>query len=259
MTTPMRGRPRANAVSATAQNAVLKETEQKKVTFKFNPGKITLSHVAKLTEIAAKKKDGDGEGAGPAQLTQPSGVTTVMSHETALMEVGGTSLGLDELIFYGQNVVQDCNQLLDWTKADAKDKNNPKLPTLTFIWGTTLNYTVNLIQANITYERFTAGGKPIRAKATLKLNVVNPPSATPTPPVEPTNPTSGGIPGRRGHTMVAGENLQHVAMANYDRPGAWRALAAANGIEDPLAVPPGTVIYVPAPSELAEFAGGSLG
>jgi hypothetical protein len=259
MTTPIIGSHRASqAASATTQNAVLQETKEKKVEFKFNPGKITLSHAAKLQEIAPKKKDKPGAEGSQAQPAQGPGQFQ-LDHEAALKEVGGTSLTMSELIFYGQNVARDCNQLLDWTKADARDINNPKLPTLTFIWGTTLNYTVNLISVDITYERFTAGGKPIRAKATLKLNIVTPPSSTPTPPVTSTNPTSGGIPGRRGHTMVAGENLQHVAMANYGRPGAWRALAAANGIEDPLAVPPGTVIYVPAPSELAELAGGSQG
>jgi nucleoid-associated protein YgaU len=56
--------------------------------------------------------------------------------------------------------------------------------------------------------------------------------------------------------MVAGENLQHIATANYGRPGAWRALAAANGIEDPFAVRPGTVIYLPAVTELTDGGGG---
>ena len=247
MTTPMA------ASAGTTRNAVLKESETKKVQFKFNPGKVTLSHSAKLGEIAPKKPK-EGEAEAPAAA---SGSSTLLTHEAALKEVGGTSLALSDLIFYGQNVVQDCNQILTWTQADAKDKNNPKLPTLTFVWSEALTYTVNLISADINYERFAAGGKPVLAKVSLKFNIINPPSSTPTP--TSTNPTSGGIPGRRGHTMIAGENLQHVAMANYGRPGAWRALAAANGIENPLAVPPGTVIYIPAPSELTELAGGSQG
>ena len=104
---------------------------------------------------------------------------------------------------------------------------------------------VNLIDATIKYERFTSDGTPIRAEVTIKLN------ARFLPPVR-TNPSSGGIPGRSSHTLVTGENLQHIAMANYGRPGAWRALAAANGIENPLAVRPGMVIYVPAAGELAD-------
>jgi nucleoid-associated protein YgaU len=97
----------------------------------------------------------------------------------------------------------------------------------------------------VTYERFTPDGKPIAAKATLRFNACS------LPPTR-TNPTSGGLPGRRAHTLVAGENLQHVAVANYGRPGAWRALAAANGVENPLAVRPGTAIYIPALAELEE-------
>jgi nucleoid-associated protein YgaU len=121
------------------------------------------------------------------------------------------------------------------------------MPTLTFKWGT-LTYLVNLTTVNVTYERFTSAGTPIRASADLTF------TTTKSPPTS-TNPTSGGIPGRSSHTVVAGESLQHIATANYGRPGAWRALAAANGIEDPLAIQPGMIIYVPAPAELGDGGG----
>jgi nucleoid-associated protein YgaU len=207
------------------------------VQFEINPEKVTLSHKAKVKEIAASSNT-DLSG---------SEKTVALGQEALLQEVGATSLGLSDLTFTGANVATNCKQLLDWTNptTSAGGTKNPKLPNLKFIWGTTLSYPVNLISADVTYDRFTAGGMPIRAKVKLTFNIRSSPPA-------PTNPSSGGVPGRRSHTLVAGENLQHVAMASYGRPGAWRALAAANGIEDPLAVRPGTVIYVPAPTELAD-------
>lgn len=256
MTTPIK--PSASA--GTDQKAVLKDVSDKQVVFEYKPGKISISHAAKLQEIAPSKKNKDAKG------SKGSAGQSGLDYEARIKEAGATTIGLSDIIFYGPNVFQDCAQLLAWTNADKKVGNSPKLPPLFFTWGTTLDYTVNLIQADITYERFTAGGKPIRAKANLKLNILTPPPLPPRsraqasgPPLSLTkqNPTSGGIPGRRGHTLVAGENLQHVAMANYGRPGAWRELAAANGIEDPLAVLPGTVIYLPAPTELTELADGN--
>lgn len=203
--------------------------------FEINPEKVTLSHKAKVKEIAASS---NSDLSGTEK-------TVALGQEALLQEVGATSLGLSDLTFTGADVATNCEQLLDWTNptTTAGGTKNPKLPNLKFIWGT--EYQVNLISADITYDRFTGGGMPIRAKVKLQFNIRSSPPA-------PTNPSSGGVPGRRSHTLVAGENLQHVAMASYGRPGVWRALAAANGIEDPLAVRPGTVIYVPAPTELAD-------
>jgi nucleoid-associated protein YgaU len=213
------------------------------VQFTINPTKMLLKHQAKTAEIAAAINKVVDEKQQQQQLTQ----------EAQILQLGATNLTLSELVFSGSDVAKTCKQFLDWTNptATSVDAKAPKLPRLTFKWGT-ISYKVNLSDATVTYVRFTPGGKPIRANVTL-IFTVSPPLPT------PTNPTSGGIEGRRSHTLVAGENLQHIAMANYGRPGAWRALAAANGIEDPLALRPGTVIYVPAPTELTELAGGSAG
>ena len=237
--------------------ASLKEAENptNAVQFTINPEKIVLSHTAKWTEISSTSAGANGsgeDGSADGGTTAPPG-QVVLNQETRLQEVGATTFDLSDLTFSGSGVAKTCKQLLDWTNPTAASvqAKNPKIPLLIFNWGT-LNYRVFLTTATVTYERFTPGGKPVRAKATLKCTL-NPPLPT------PTNPTSGGIQGRRSHMLVAGENLQHIAMASYGRPGAWRALAAANGIEDPLALRPGTVIYLPAPTELAELAGRSPG
>lgn len=225
------------------------------VQFTINPQEMVLSHSAKLTEIASVSGGGGGAGgaAGEAPPAQAPGGVTMLTQETRLQEVGATTLDLSNLTFSGSDVAKTCKRLLDWTNPTAASvqAKNPKIPQLTFSWGT-FNYNVFLTTVNVTYQRFTPGGQPVRAKVTLKCSLL---------PELPTgtNPTSGGIQGRSSHTVVAGENLQHIAMASYGRPGAWRALAAANGIEDPLAVPPGTVIYLPAASELSGLADGSPG
>jgi nucleoid-associated protein YgaU len=222
--------------SATVLKAVLTEQAQpgNKVLFQLNPEKIGVSHAARLQEIPT---------ANAAAAVADRQADLIYS--ALLKAVGETTITLSNLTFYGESVSRDCAQLLSWTYAKAKtDPSNPALPLLIFSWGV-LSAEVNLISADVSYERFTTDGKPVGAKVNLRFNSCS------LPPTR-TNPSSGGIPGRRSHTMVAGENLQHIATANYGRPGAWRALAAANGIEDPFAVRPGTVIYLPAVTELAD-------
>jgi hypothetical protein len=233
------------AAPTTAQVKATLSDGTNPVAFNFNPESITISHRAPQKHVNSAKQGqgsqdqpgatGAGGGAGGAPLAQQTQVT----------DVGGTTISLSDLIINGSGTVDTCKRLLGWSyPATQGSTTAAELPKLTFTWGTALSYKVTISSVDITYERFTSSGQPVRAKAKLTLQYEGDP-----PPG--TNPTSGGIPGRRSHILVAGENLQHVAMANYGKPGAWRALAAANGIEDPLAVQPGTVIYLPAPAELA--------
>jgi len=247
MTPPVIGNHRASQgltgstlPSASSGASLTEDGTANAVQFTINPTQMELQHSATTAQRQALSKR---PGANQAQM--------MLTADAAIQDLGETTLVLSGLIFNGADVAKTCKQFFDWSNPTTTGIANPALPKLSFSWGP-LTYDVFLTSANITYERFTPSGKPIRAKVSLKFIV--------TPPLPiPTNPTSGGIQGRRSHTLVAGENLQHIAMANYGRPGAWRALAAANGIEDPLAVRPGTVIYVPASTELAELAGGSAG
>jgi phage tail-like protein len=202
------------------------------VAFHFNPEKISVSHSAKLEEITTDRPSAEHETRGRD-----------FGYEDSLKEIGPTTIGLSGATFDGPGVVTACEQLLRWTNAvKPTGATHPKLPLLTFSWGS-FKWDVRLMSADISYTRFSTQGTPIRAQVTLKcISNVNPPTHT--------NPTSGGLAGRRSHVVVASENLQHVAMANYGRPGDWRAVAAANGIEDPLRVRPGAVIYLPAAEEL---------
>jgi phage tail-like protein len=200
------------------------------VTFPFSPEKISVSHTAKLEEITTG--------------TATTASTGEMPFEDRLKAIGPTTIGLSGVTFDGKDVQARCNQLLKWTNA-AKPQGStvPELPLLTFQWGSSTVWKVKLMSADITYTRFSASGLPTRAQANLKC-------ISQDDPLGPTNPSSGGLPGRRSHVVIAGESLQHIAMASYGRPGAWRTVAAANGIEDPLRVRPGAVVYLPGPEEL---------
>jgi nucleoid-associated protein YgaU len=123
------------------------------------------------------------------------------------------------------------------------------LPVLRFSWGIGgalgLGYKVTLEQVSISYGRFDPYGVPIFATVNLTMRDY-------TEPLPLTNPTSGGRPGRTKHMVTAGENVVGIAQRSYGSPNAWRALAEFNGMDDPLRVKPGKVLYLPGSAELEE-------
>ena len=48
------------------------------------------------------------------------------------------------------------------------------------------------------------------------------------------------------HVLARGEQLAALAAEHYRDPGAWRAIATANGLEDPRRLLPGTALTIPA-------------
>jgi hypothetical protein len=118
-----------------------------------------------------------------------------------------------------------------------------KPPTVMFGWGTNIIMEQAHIKTmSVTYQRFTLG-RPIRAEVTVGLE------AAPNP-LFGTNPTSGGLATRRTHTVIEGDTLASVAFREYRDPNKWRALAEANGIDDPMRLRIGTVLLVPDPREV---------
>ncbi len=67
------------------------------------------------------------------------------------------------------------------------------------------------------------------------------------------NPTSGGLTARRTHTVVAGDSLPSIAYREYGHADVWRAVAEANGIDDPFRLTAGTALLLPPAEEAATF------
>jgi hypothetical protein len=128
-----------------------------------------------------------------------------------------------------------------------------RLPVLLFSWGAVgprgRNVRVNLEKVSVDYARFDDLGIPVWAKVALTLVEY-------TPPTPFTNPTSGGISGRTKHMLSQGENIVQIATRMYGSPNAWRTVAEANGIDDPLRVKPGRTLSLP-PSDTVSTKEGS--
>lgn len=216
------------------------------VSFKFNPEQIRISRRADtVNRASASSNTGSPAGASGSIFRRATAAT----------------ITINNVWFRGNGIKGDCDQLLNWmspgggllgaaigmvASAVTGGALNlaAKLPTLIFTWGP-LIYEVVLVNADINYVRFTDSGDPIRAKVSLSMR--EQPSLL---AILSTNPTSGGLPGRGQHVVSSGDTLQSIATATYGSPHRWRALATANGIDDPARLRPGQVVYLPNPAEV---------
>ncbi|MER6149415.1 peptidase M23 [Streptomyces hirsutus] len=119
-------------------------------------------------------------------------------------------------------------------------RKKPASPWVRFEWGTarTTSFDGVLSSLSVSYTLFDVDGKPLRATCTLSIEEAS---------VDPAgqNPTSGARTARSTHTVVASDSLALLAWREYGDATAWRVIAEANDIDDPMALVPGTELMVP--------------
>jgi nucleoid-associated protein YgaU len=211
------------------------------VAFDFNPDVLTVNRTASSNSNVSPT----GPKAATPSIFRGSQPTTVKF----------------EAHLEGSDVKGRAEQLLDWCEpgggmlgkaagaamgalTGGRMNLAAKLPVLIFTWGPFLMECV-LQTVNVAYERFDSSGEPTRGK--VNIQVKEEPSLL---AMLPTNPTSGGPPGRKRHVVSHGESLPLIAARSYGHPGLWRALADANRIDDPFRLAPGRALLLPSVTEL---------
>ncbi|MPZ73807.1 MAG: peptidase M23 [Nitriliruptorales bacterium] len=201
------------------------------VVFMFNPKEFSISKAAQW-----QRRD----QAGAQRATMPE--FTGSQPGTLQLEVF-----LDKSEEADPSVAADVQRLLDTvTPLQSTLPNHGSPPWVVFGWGQFMSFVAVVKQVNARYTMFQSDGTPIRATCTLTLEEV------PTDPPPRQNPTSGALAASRSHRMVDGDSLQSVAQREYGDVSRWRDLAAANGIDDPMRVMPGTELLIPDPSMIDE-------
>lgn len=200
-----------------------------KIKFQFNPKELTLSKSAKWDRAAQKnsKKSSVPQYGGP----EPSKLTLEMFLDASAKQ--------DDQVVKTVEKLFECCVPTDETHR----KLNGTPPWVVFHWGGLTSFTAYVKSVSVKYTLFTASGIPIRATATVNLEEM--PGAK-----VPQNPTSGALLSRAVHTVVAGDTLASIAWREYGDPALWRAIAEANGVDDPMRVRNGTVLLLPAPEEI---------
>src|SRR4029079_6941688 len=127
--------------------------------------------------------------------------------------------------------------------ASSHDKKKGSPPWVLFRWGGLTGFLSYISSVTAKYTVFPSSGLPIRATCTVQLDELAGESPG-------QNPTSGGLVPRSMHQLIEGDSMPAIAYREYGDPGLWRALAEANRIDDPLRLPIGQSIFLPAVEDL---------
>jgi len=207
--------------------------ERGSVPFQFNPKEVTIQKTAKWERKTAKgaKKAGPPEfsGSEPCKLTMEMFFDSSGKHDGSVVEAV-------EKLF-------SCCVPTD----ESMNSKKPTPPLVVLHWGKVASFPAFVTSVSAKYTLFSPDGIPIRALCSVAMEEM---------PNEPwrQNPTSGSEAVRRSHTMIEGDSLASVAYTEYGDPSMWRAIAAYNGIDDPIrfsALGAGSTLVLPAPEELA--------
>ncbi|HEX7472662.1 MAG TPA: hypothetical protein VF323_06240 [Candidatus Limnocylindrales bacterium] len=155
----------------------------------------------------------------------------------------------------GKTVAHMIDELTALTKVD-KELNNGTVgtkqgtpsqskqnrpPTVQFVWGSYLSFKAIIQTMTTTISLFLDDGTPVRASVDVTFQQIEDENAFPAQ-----NPTSGGRAGERVYRLGPRETLDQVAYSRFGDTSLWRALAAFNGIDDPLRLQAGDPILLPA-------------
>lgn len=200
-----------------------------RLTCTFNPKEISIAKSATWKQT---------EASGAQQAPTPEFTGTKPRTLTMELLFDGWDSGAGD-------VTADVDRLFDWTcpTEESLRNNKPQPPIIVLHWGQKSYFECYVKSVKAKYTMFDAQGNVLRAEVNTTFEQTPDDAAR-------QNPTSGGIAGRRLHTLIDGETLQSIAYREYRKPALWRALAEANGIDDPLRVRPGTTILVPPASAL---------
>jgi nucleoid-associated protein YgaU len=221
--------PKAKAFLCEALNPT------KRVAFHFNPSTLNF------TKKAEYKREGNQSGAADPPVQYHGTGATTLKLQLLLDAVEEQPAG---------SVESEVERLLAWTNiSDGLTGKAASPPLLRFTWGMlkinkTHTFVGHLDEVDVTYEMFARDGRPLRAQVSLSMS-----SASQEPGAQ--NPTSGAERAKRSRVLRRGETLQSVAYEVYGDPGAWRQIAATNGVDDPFRVLPGRELLLPDASELA--------
>jgi hypothetical protein len=210
------------------QKAYLQIEQGAKIPCEFNPAQLAIVKSNSWTagsQAGGKEPQLKYSGANPGSVsldlifdTTDTGdpVTTYTDQLMTLMEVNTELPGADDQSLAGRP------------------------PYVTFNWGGMRTFKAVVEKLSVTFVYFAASGAPLRAKVGMELKQFQADNT-----FGPQNPTSGTPRPHRVHRVQPGETLDRIAAQHYGDANRWRVLAAANGIEDPLALRPGSLLSIP--------------
>jgi nucleoid-associated protein YgaU len=195
----------------------------------YNPSKLSLSRSIQWQDQKAAKRDNPElqyTGAEPATLTIDLLFDTYDTPEREADKKSVKDLYTDKLIRLT-------------TVEQHGDKHRP--PVCQLHWGDHgVIFQGVLQQLQIQFTMFTAGGTPVRATANCTFKQWRPTGDD----LRKQSLMSSDV--AKLWVVKHGQSLATIAATEYGDPRAWRIIANANGIDNPLELAPGTRLLLPA-------------
>ncbi len=196
------------------------------VELQFNPSSLSLSKNTEWrrtpSRMAGQSALPEFVGSGPRSLSLEVFLDGTAKHDNSVEQAV-------------EKLMKAC---VPTRKSLARKK--PASPWVRFNWGSTKSTAFDgvMSQLSVTYTLFDTDGKPLRATCSISIEEAS---------VGPAgqNPTSGAREARSTHRIVPGDSLPLLAWREYGDATAWRVIAEANGIDDPMVLVPGTELLVP--------------
>lgn len=199
----------------------------------FNPTEYSITKTNSWTF-----KEVQGQSLPPPEFGggAPRSITLSLLLDNSLLEDSQTVKDITDKLFKMMEV--DDGQPAGGTRASP--------PKVTFRWGAVDTFLAVCTSLTVTYQLFEPNGMPIRADVKLDLKQADQASTASSGSAQKgTNPTTRAMEGHGVHTVQDGDSLPSIAYRAYGDATRWRAIAEANGIDNPLHVRRGTPLVVP--------------
>ena len=194
----------------------------------FNPNKLTISRSVQWQNQHAAKRDNPEmqyTGAEPATLSIDLLFDTYDTPEPEHSKKSVKTVYMDKLLHLT-------------TVEQHGDKHRP--PVCRLQWGDQgIFFQGVLQQLETSFTMFTAAGVPVRATARCTFREWLPNSKD----MEKQDLKSADV--AKVWVVRRGQSLASIASIEYGDPRIWRVIADANGIDNPLALTPGTRLMLP--------------
>lgn len=204
----------------------------------FNPERYTVNKAVQLAEIAIPGLDGP--------LTQfirgqSEKITMELFFDTTVWGMTeATEGGVTRQL---KDVRVETGRVYRLLKIDPETHAPPRCHLLwggkLFSYGSNLSARCILESVSEEFQLFSPGGVPLRAKLNVSFReyktLEDDLQETPRHTSDRTKVV----------TVKRGQTLSHIAWQEYRNPGAWRAIAEANQLDNPRFLTPGTKLTIP--------------
>lgn len=229
------------ALSALNMNSVLPEKLKKakievlgsngrkteEVEVLFNPSQYELTDAAEYEDSEATRKD-------CPTMNYKRGLPSTLSMELFF----DTSAVLTTSVFTSAKAKDVSKEVKKFTELVYVKGNLHAPPQVKFVWGS-LSFLGVVTKINSTYTKFTEEGMPVQAKLKVQFLQI--------PRVGQEKKSPFESPDRTKHRTVREDfTIWDIANNEYGDASKWKIIAKANEIANPLNIPPGTVLKVPA-------------